>query len=203
MLDKKLDENEKNLLISLIYFIMATHKERTLDYVLILLQYDKRTVKDTFILSGLGEKSQAMIYFNKLKDLLYLDYDTISNRLRKKVEKSKKIDNAFPSILEKAGVDIYAEKIVNQYNGTMKEYVKKLIGQKDSRGFFIEGLINFYDYKNADNKGLSMIQDSVAMNNSLALYHLGKIYFEGHLIRKNYIKAEQLLKELIDKEKRK
>ena len=84
MLDKKLDENEKNLLISLIYFIMATHKERTLDYVLILLQYDKRTVKDTFILSGLGEKSQAMIYFNKQRKsfilkLLFIEYNQIYN----------------------------------------------------------------------------------------------------------------------------
>lgn len=203
MLNNKLDENEKNLLITLIYFIMATRKERTLDNVLVFLQYDKKTIEDTFVLSRLPVKNPAVIYFNKIKGLSYSDYDSISSKLKTKVEKEKKIDNAFPQFLGEAGLDIYAEKIVNQNHSTMREYVKYLMGRMDSRGFLIAGLINFYDYQNADNMGLSMIQESVALDNSLAIYHLGKIYFDGQLIKKNYIEAEKLLKKLIEREKRK
>lgn len=200
MLNKQLEENQKNMFKSLLYYVIATDKGKKLESILELLEYDKKTIEN--LLDGFKSKHLTVVYFNKLKDINYSDYDSISKKLKDKVKYAIKINNNFPDFFGEIEVDIYAEKIIDKKSiSTMEEYIEYLIKKENKKAILLKGINLYYYDKVKSHLGLSLMEDSATKGESLAFFYLGEIYYEGIRIEKNYVKSENFLKQFIEIER--
>ncbi len=202
MINKTSEENQKRLLKSLLYYVLAVKDEKTVESISDLLEYDQKVIQN--LLDGFPANHPAVINFNKIKSVDYRDFEIISNELKSKVKQAKMIRNTFPDFCNEVEVDVYIEKVIssNKFE-TMREYINYLMKKGDSRGFLVIGFRLFYDEGNVE-LGLKYMEQSATQGNLLAFYYLGVIYYEGGKgkVKKDYEKAEKYLKQFIEKEKR-
>lgn len=212
-MNNTLRDSEKNLLKILIYYIIKNHKEKTFENLLNLLEYKKNVIENL-----VNECHSYIIdfYFSKIRGISDTDYELVIRELKPKIKQEEMTGKFFPLLSNELEVDIFAEKITNNNSNklmqTLKDYEKELLAQEDGRALFIEGkrlIANLKDGSSSESKinyqlGKKYLEKSVKSQCSYAIYYLGTMYYFGikGLVKKDYKRAEEYLREFINKEEK-